>query len=99
MKETEETLKKVNPKVQYLSVPTDISNEESVAALFEKVKSTFGTVDVIVNNAGVNGGEPNKLQDHDPKEWWSTFVSPSRLNLVAAIYLKLDNNCPTLSFH
>jgi len=34
-------------------VKTDISNEESVKALFEFVKSEFGRLDILVNNAGV----------------------------------------------
>lgn len=34
-------------------IKTDISNEESVKALFEFVKSEFGGCDILVNNAGI----------------------------------------------
>ena len=37
-----------------IAVPTDVSNPDSVKALFAKTKSTFGRVDVLFNNAGVN---------------------------------------------
>lgn len=37
-----------------LVVPTDITSPESVRALFTKTKQTFGRLDVLFNNAGVN---------------------------------------------
>ncbi|KAL9625498.1 MAG: hypothetical protein Q9160_000208 [Pyrenula sp. 1 TL-2023] len=90
LKETEEMLKKINPNVQYLSVPTDISGEESVEALFEKVKSTFGTADVLISNAAISGAEPGKLQDMDPKGWWAAFeVNVYGTFLVTRNFLKL----------
>ena len=40
---------------QALSVATDVSNAESVAALFTKIREVFGRLDVLFNNAGVSG--------------------------------------------
>ncbi len=37
-----------------LAVSTDVSDPKSVEALFAKAKQTFGRVDVLFNNAGVN---------------------------------------------
>ncbi len=37
-----------------LYVKTDVSSKASVDAMIEKVMETFGTVDVLVNNAGIN---------------------------------------------
>ena len=37
-------------------VQCDVSNEESVAALMEAAQSTYGNIDIIVNNAGANFG-------------------------------------------
>jgi len=37
-----------------LAVPTDVSDPESVEALFAKTRQAFGRVDVLFNNAGVN---------------------------------------------
>jgi|SRR5208282_998216 len=36
-----------------LSVPTDVTQETQVAALFEKIMQEFGRLDILVNNAGV----------------------------------------------
>ena len=35
------------------SFRADVSSETEVAALFEAVRSEFGTVDILVNNAGL----------------------------------------------
>lgn len=40
--------------VASLAVPTDVTDEDDVAGLFDAVADEFGTVDVVVNNAGVN---------------------------------------------
>lgn len=37
-------------------VQCDVSNEDSVAALMEATQSTYGNIDIIVNNAGANFG-------------------------------------------
>jgi NAD(P)-dependent dehydrogenase (short-subunit alcohol dehydrogenase family) len=39
-----------------LCVPTDVADETSVEALFAKAVAHFGRVDLLFNNAGVNGG-------------------------------------------
>jgi NADP-dependent 3-hydroxy acid dehydrogenase YdfG len=36
-----------------LPVPTDVTKEDQVTALFDKVMKTYGRLDVLVNNAGV----------------------------------------------
>jgi 3-oxoacyl-[acyl-carrier protein] reductase len=38
-----------------LHVPTDVSEESSVASMVDRVYSEFGEVDILVNNAGVFG--------------------------------------------
>ena len=58
---------------QALAVPTDVSKRESILALFEKVKSSFGRLDVLFNNAGV-GAPPVPLEDL-PFETWQNVVA------------------------
>jgi NAD(P)-dependent dehydrogenase (short-subunit alcohol dehydrogenase family) len=45
-----------NAVVPPLCVPTDVADEVSVEALFAKAVAHFGRVDLLFNNAGVNGG-------------------------------------------
>jgi len=51
-----------------LAVPTDVSNPDSVKALFEATVQAFGRVDLLFNNAGVNApGIP--LEDLTIEQW------------------------------
>jgi NAD(P)-dependent dehydrogenase (short-subunit alcohol dehydrogenase family) len=39
-----------------ISVPLDVTSEESVIAAYDRVQEAFGTVDTIIVNAGINAG-------------------------------------------
>jgi NAD(P)-dependent dehydrogenase (short-subunit alcohol dehydrogenase family) len=53
-----------------LPVPTDVSNPASVAALFEAVKTSYGRLDLLFNNAGI-GAPPVHLEDLTFEQWKS----------------------------
>lgn len=55
-----------------VAVPTDVSDEASVAALFKVVKDRFGRIDVLFNNAGM-GAQAVPL-DELPVEKWRQVV-------------------------
>ncbi len=57
---------------QALAAPTDVSERDSILALFAKVKSTFGRLDVLFNNAGI-GAPPVPFEDL-PFETWKKVV-------------------------
>ena len=43
-----------------LPAPTDVTQEDQVAALFDKAVKTYGRLDVLVNNAGVASNVPTE---------------------------------------
>jgi NAD(P)-dependent dehydrogenase (short-subunit alcohol dehydrogenase family) len=51
-----------------LVVPTDVSNPESIKALFATTKATFGRLDLLFNNAGT-GAPPVPLEDLTYEQW------------------------------
>lgn len=74
MKETEANIKKANPDVEVLPLALEITDEASVKAAFDAVKARFGTVDVLVNNAGLSGSLGHFLRDEEVAKWWADFV-------------------------
>lgn len=61
-----EEIRKENPKAIYIEC--DVSDFKQVQTTIEKVVSTFGTLDVALNNAGI-GGEANKVGDMTEQAW------------------------------
>ncbi|KAL5380600.1 hypothetical protein DPSP01_007664 [Paraphaeosphaeria sporulosa] len=91
-KKLEEVAASVNekfPNVETLIVSTDVADPESVAALFEKVKSKYGHADVLVNNAAVFNSL-SSVKDEDHKVWWGDMtVNIYGTFLVTQGFLKL----------
>ena len=74
MEATGRDIKNLNPKVQILTQALDIRDKSAVEALFAKIKLEFGTVDVLVNNAG-SGKSALPIKDVAPEDFWYDFVS------------------------
>jgi NAD(P)-dependent dehydrogenase (short-subunit alcohol dehydrogenase family) len=51
-----------------LVAPADVSDADSVRALFEQAQAAFGRLDVLFNNAGVSA-PPVPLEDLSPEQW------------------------------
>jgi NAD(P)-dependent dehydrogenase (short-subunit alcohol dehydrogenase family) len=78
--ELERTIELAKPQDgELLAVSTDVSQPDSVRALFARVTEAFGRLDVLFNNAGV-GGAAVAFEDLS-YEQWNTVVS---INLSGA---------------
>ena len=60
------------PDSQTLIVPTDVSQPESVQALFARIKERFGRLDLLFNNAGTNA--PGILLEELSFEQWKAVI-------------------------
>jgi NAD(P)-dependent dehydrogenase (short-subunit alcohol dehydrogenase family) len=61
-----DAIKKENPKAIFIEC--DVSVFVQVQTAIEKVVSTFGSLDIALNNAGI-GGESNKVGDMTEQAW------------------------------
>ncbi len=78
-KEMLEETAKLGPAGKSLVVPSDMTNPESIAALFAKVKDTYGRLDLLFNNAGM--GTPAMPFEDLTLAQWQAVVST---NLTAS---------------
>jgi NAD(P)-dependent dehydrogenase (short-subunit alcohol dehydrogenase family) len=67
MEMLEETAK-LGPAAKSLCVTADMTKPDSIAALFAKVKDTYGRLDVLFNNAGM-GAPPVNFEDLSLEQW------------------------------
>ena len=64
--------KKEAGNAKTLSVPTDVSDPESIKALFKRAKEEYGRLDLLFNNAGI--GNPPVPMEELPLETWKKVV-------------------------
>jgi NAD(P)-dependent dehydrogenase (short-subunit alcohol dehydrogenase family) len=76
---TIDKLKLINSKAVFIEC--DVSVFEQVQMAVQKVISTFGTLDVALNNAGI-GGEANKVGDLSEEAWLKVI----NINLNGVFY-------------
>jgi NAD(P)-dependent dehydrogenase (short-subunit alcohol dehydrogenase family) len=58
--------------VQVELVPTDVTKEQDIEALFSRTMSRFGRLDILINNAGVFGAAPI---DEMTTETWDRLIA------------------------
>src|SRR5258708_7520087 len=70
----DETAKDSGAGARALVVPTDVTDQKSVRALFAATKEKFGRLDVLFNHAGI--GTPATIMLEDlPLEQWQAVVN------------------------
>lgn len=74
-----EKLKK--DKVNALAYSLDVSNEKSVKELYEKIQNQFGSLDILINNAGID--VTKSLDDISVLEWKNIV----NVNLIGAFLM------------
>jgi len=74
----EETAKEAS-NAKTLAVPTDVSDPESIKALFARTRETFGRLDLLFNNAGI--GAPAVPMEELPLETWKKVVDTNLTGL------------------
>ncbi len=72
-KEMLEETQKLGPAGKSLVVPSDMTDANSIAALFAKVKDTYGRLDLLFNNAGM--GTPAMPFEELTLAQWQAVVS------------------------
>ncbi|MEU3624435.1 3-oxoacyl-ACP reductase [Amycolatopsis coloradensis] len=76
-----------------LPVPADVSDPDSVAALFEAVRAEWGRLDLLVNNAGVSvGGTVDELSFVDWKRVVDTNLTGMFLCAQQAVRLMKEQD-------
>jgi len=73
-----------------ISIPGDTSKDEDMAGVVAKVVETFGSLDIVVANAGINGVWA-PIEDLKPEEWDQTIA----VNLRGT-YLTIHHAVPKL---
>jgi NAD(P)-dependent dehydrogenase (short-subunit alcohol dehydrogenase family) len=66
LEETRRLAGEVAPRA--LAVPTDVTDEDQVKALFDQVRKAFGRLDLLFNNAGM-GGPPVSFDQISFEQW------------------------------
>ncbi|WP_394184799.1 3-ketoacyl-ACP reductase [Metabacillus halosaccharovorans] len=83
---TEQDLVEVAKEIEALGVKTayattDVSSMEEVNAAVEKLKTSLGPVDILINNAGI--GKFGKFLELEPEEWKKIID----INLIGVYYV------------
>ncbi|GAB7333011.1 hypothetical protein MBLNU13_g04705t1 [Cladosporium sp. NU13] len=70
MKEAAQKAGRKEPTI--LSLKLDVTDKQSVSDAAAKIEKDFGSLDIVINNAGYLE-KWNNIADSDPDEWWRTW--------------------------
>lgn len=59
--------------VKTLAVAVDVTDNQSIGGMLERIKAAFDHVDILCNNAGASFGVPNSVLGYDEAAWIKTI--------------------------
>jgi 3-oxoacyl-[acyl-carrier protein] reductase len=80
-KESIQKITKSNPQQKLLDMEVDLSDEDQIRALIDVVIKEFGTIDILVHNAG---GPPSAPIDQISREQWEESISLNLKSFISA---------------
>ncbi len=81
---TDATLKMLGKyPVDTFSVEGDLSDNAHLKKITDYIKNKFGGIDILYNNAAIQGSYKKNIWDHDSQAWMETF----QVNVYAIYYL------------
>lgn len=72
VKAASEAAQRPGKNLKVLAIRADVTKTVDVVAAAQKVKETFGRLDILINNAGYLE-EITLLGESDPVDWWTSF--------------------------
>ncbi len=75
--------------VAVTAVTADVCDRDALSAAFRHVSRSLGPIDVLVNNAGVNG-PTGPVWEADPQDWWQT-MQVNRSSVLTCTQLALPS--------
>ncbi len=77
MEELKKRLIKINPDI--IGIQCDVSKYDEVKKMFEKIKNKFGTVDILINNAGISYyGLFNEMEEKN----WQEVINVNLMSVI-----------------
>jgi 3-oxoacyl-[acyl-carrier protein] reductase len=74
LSETVQAIKRIDGQV--LAVQADVSQPADVQRLVQSALRVFGTLDILINNAGISGGAP--IHAHEIQDWENVMATNLR---------------------
>lgn len=77
------------------AIQLDVTNQDSVQSAFEELKEQTTKLDVLINNAGINGGSPYTALDASIEQYINTFnTNVFGVARVIKVFVELLRNSP-----
>ena len=74
LEDVKASLKNKHPTCNALAEKCDVSDEDEVDQLFQRLQDRNIEIDVLINNAGVNLDRA-PIKESNVKNWWRNYVS------------------------